>query len=188
MRTWRSAMLVLAVITAAALVSGCNDSTTAEPSPPSTETQAATASAGPDDGLWDPCTLPDSALTAAGLDISTKENDVAGVVFDGWKVCSWKDSAKTYAFGIASTTYTLADARARTDYTDYADTTVASHRALQSRPIGSSHDYSCYLSVELGTGMVEFDVLNRHSAANATDPCTEVRRLAEALSSHLPGQ
>ncbi|MEV0077980.1 DUF3558 domain-containing protein [Nocardia neocaledoniensis] len=170
------------------LVAGCaGDEPIETAQPGTTAVTAPTSSADPDAGLWDPCTLPDSALSAAGIDTSTEEKDVARVDFEGWNVCAWKDVAKTYTLTMYSTaSHAIEDVRARSDYTDFLDTTVSTFQALQSRPAGSAHDYSCYISLEVPWGMVEFNVLNRHSAKNAGDPCVEVRRQAEALVGFVP--
>ncbi len=149
-------------------------------------TTAPTSSADPDAGLWDPCTLPDSALSAAGINPATKKHDVAGVDFEGWKICGWKDAANTYNFSAASTTHSLSEARNRSDYTDFVDTTVGGHKALQSRPAGSAHDLTCYLSIEVGRGVVEFDVANRASVKTTGDACAEVQRLTEAFVPFVP--
>ncbi|GAD86820.1 hypothetical protein NCAST_33_01990 [Nocardia asteroides NBRC 15531] len=156
--------------------------------PTSSETTVATTSADPSAGLWDPCTLPDSALSAAGLNTSTKEKDVAGVNFEGWRVCSWLDSSKrAYSFTVSATDHTLEEARARTDYTDFVDTTVGSRPALQSRPTGTLRD-ACFLSVRVPTGLVEFHVRVRVSAKDTVEPCGETQRLAAVLAGYLPSR
>ncbi|GAD86816.1 DUF3558 domain-containing protein [Nocardia asteroides] len=185
MRAWRAAVLAVTMV---GVAGGCSDPEPVQTAPTSSGTTVATTSADPSAGLWDPCTLPDSAISAAGLNTSTKEKDVAGVAFEGWKVCGWQDSGKTYTLTAASTTHTLADARARTDYTSFAETTLGTHRALVSRPIGASHDLACYFSIEVGTGLVEFDVQNRASVKTAGDPCAEVQRLSEAFEPYLPSK
>ncbi len=176
-----------AVAVVGVLVGGCGGDEPGETAQPgTTAVTAPTSSADPDAGLWDPCTLPDSALSAAGINPATKKQDVAGVDFEGWKVCGWKDAANTYNFSAASTTHSLSEARSRSDYTDFVDTTVGGRKALQSRPAGSAHDLTCYISIEVGGGVVEFDVANRASVKTAGDPCAEVRRLAEAFVPFVP--
>ena len=187
MHRWRKAVPAVAIVVGA-LVSGCDEAEPVQTAPPATTAAAATTSADPSAGLWDPCTLPDSALSAAGLNTATKEKDVAGVAFEGWKVCKWLDTTKkAYSLTVGSTNHTLEEARARTDYTDYVDTTVASHRALQSRPVGTARD-ACYLSVQVPQGMVEFQVRVRVAAKDTVDPCTEAQRLAASLAEHLPSK
>ncbi|MFI5501272.1 DUF3558 domain-containing protein [Nocardia asteroides] len=185
MRAWRTVVPVLAVVVGG-VIAGCGDTEPVTTQPSSTTAAAAPTSVDPAAGLWDPCTLPDSALSAAGLNTSTKEKDVAGVAFEGWKLCKWQDARKTYTFTAASGNHTLDEARNRTDYTGHVDTTVGSYKALQSRPVGAANDLACYLTIEVSGGIVDFSVGNRVSAKNAGDPCAEVHRLSEAFLSYLP--
>ncbi|WP_433681610.1 DUF3558 domain-containing protein [Nocardia sp. CA-119907] len=175
------------------LLAGCNgDSTEGKPTAATTSasktTAAATTSADPEAAIWDPCTIPDSAISALGLNTSTKENKVAGVDATGWKVCSWQSEPKAYTLGVLSSDHTLEESKQRTDYTDYTSTTVGSRRALQYRNVGSSHDLGCWLSVEVPHGIVDFSVLNRYgkTGASAGEPCAQVRHLSEALAQYLP--
>ncbi|WP_446226076.1 DUF3558 domain-containing protein [Nocardia sp. IBHARD005] len=168
------------------LASGCNRSEPTETAQPAT-TAVVTTSVDPEAGLWDPCTLPDSALAAAGLNTSTKEKDVAGVKFEGWKVCAWDDAAKTYALTVFTSTHTIDEVRARTDWTDFTAVQIGGYSGLQYRPAGSAHDAECSISLTVGRQLVDFSVLNRHSARNiAKDACQESRRLTEVLIQNVP--
>lgn len=180
---------------AALLLAGCNgDSTDGKPTAAamsaSKTTAAATTSADPEAAIWDPCTIPDSAISALGLNASTKEKTVAGVDFTGWKVCSWQSEPKAYNLGILSSEHTLEETRQRTDYAEFTSLTVGSRPALQFRQPGAMHDLTCWLAVEVPNGMVEFNVINRYgtSGAKAGEPCAETRRLSEALAEYLPGR
>ncbi|WP_330251579.1 DUF3558 domain-containing protein [Nocardia sp. NBC_00565] len=182
-------------IGAALVLAGCNgDSTEGKPTAATTSapktTAAATTSTAPEAAVWDPCTIPDSALTALGLNTSTKENTVAGVDPTGWKVCSWQSEPKAYTFSVLSSEHTLEESRQRTDYVDYMPTTVGAHQALQFRGAGATHDLGCWLAVEVPAGIVDFHVLNRYgsSGAKAGEPCAETRRLTEALAMYLPAR
>lgn len=176
-----------AIAVVGVLVGGCGGDEPSETAQPgTTAVTAPTSSADPDAGLWDPCTLPDSALSAAGINPTTKEKDVAGVKFEGWKVCSWlDDTKKAYSFTVSATDHTLDEARARTDYTDFVETTVGSRPALQSRPAGTSRD-GCFLSVQAPDGLIEFHVRVRQSARDTVEPCNETQRLATNLADYLP--
>ncbi|MBW0275566.1 hypothetical protein ATM97_19260 [Nocardia sp. MH4] len=186
MHRWRKAVPAVAIVVGA-LVSGCDEAEPVQTAPPATTAAAATTSADPSAGLWDPCTLPDSALSAAGLNTATKEKDVAGVAFEGWKVCGWQDSAKTYSFTIYASSHTLDEVRSRADRTDFVTVRVGPYEGLQYRPSGSAHDAGCFISLPIGSQMVDFSVLNRHSArAVAKEACQETRRIADALVQNVP--
>ncbi|WP_228537725.1 DUF3558 domain-containing protein [Nocardia sp. XZ_19_231] len=136
--------------------------------------------------VWDPCSLPDSAISGTGLNVGSRKSEVAGVDFTGWKTCSWQDSAKQYTFSVLSSEHTLAESRARTDFTDFTETTVGSHKALQLRTTGSTYELGCTVAVEVPNGSVLFRLLNRVSASSPPAPCPEVRGLTDSLAQYLP--
>ncbi|WP_433758347.1 DUF3558 domain-containing protein [Nocardia sp. CA-135398] len=187
----RAAALILG---AALALAGCNnDSGDSAPTPSSTKvsastTSAATTSKDPEAAIWNPCDIPDSAISALGLNAASKDTTVAGVDFTGWKTCSWVSQAKTYNLGILSSDHTLDESRQRTDYVDYSSTTVGSHRALQFRKPGATYNLNCWLAIEVPHGIVDFNVMNRYGASGAGDPCLEVGRLSSALVEYLPAR
>lgn len=183
-----SVVKVVGVVAVGMGVVGCGDTGGGTaPSPTSSVSVAASpTSVDAEAKVWDPCSLPDSAVTGVGLNADSKKKDVAGVDFTGWKTCSWQDSAKQYTFSILSSEHTLAESRARTDFTDFTETTVGSHKALQLRTTGSTYDLGCTVAVEVPNGSVLFRLLNRVSASAPPAPCPEVRRLTDSLAQHLP--
>lgn len=170
------------------VVAGCGggESGTAAPTTSGVSVAASPTSVDAEAKVWDPCSLPDSAISGAGLNVGSKKKDVAGVDFTGWKTCSWQDSAKQYTFSILSSEHALAESRARTDFTDFTETTVGAHNALQLRTTGSTHDLGCTIAVEVANGSVLFRLLNRVSASSPPAPCPEVRRLTDSLAQTLP--
>ncbi|MFD6400289.1 DUF3558 domain-containing protein [Nocardia sp. NPDC060249] len=170
-------------------VVGCGNG---EPGTAAPQTSGASVAASPtsvdaEAKVWDPCSLPDSAVAAVGMNVGSKKKDVAGVDFTGWKVCNWTDSAKKYTFSVMSSSHTLAESRQRTsEYTGWTDLQVGSRNALEFRPIGSANDVACYVSVEVPAGSVDFKVQNRVSAEGVGEPCGEALRLSTALVQYLP--
>ncbi|MFE6924756.1 DUF3558 domain-containing protein [Nocardia sp. NPDC057663] len=180
---------VVGVVAVGMVVVGCGDTGSGATSPPTSSVSVAASptSVDAEATVWDPCSLPDSAVSGVGLNAGSKKKDVAGVDFTGWKVCSWMDSEKKYTFAVMASEHTLAESRQRTsEYTGWSDLTVGSHNALEFRPIGSANDVACYVSVEVPTGSVDFKVQNRVSAVGAAEPCGEARRLSTALVQYLP--
>ncbi|MEU4649260.1 DUF3558 domain-containing protein [Nocardia fluminea] len=181
---------VFGVVVVAGLAAvGCGDGEqgTAAPQTSGVSVAASPTSVDAEAKVWDPCSLPDSAVSGAGLNVATKSKDVAGVDFTGWKVCAWKDPANQYSLALMSSEHTLAESRQRTnDYTGFSDMKVGTHNALQFRPVGSANDLACYVSVEVTNGSVDFHLQNRVSAKNPPEPCAEATRLSEALVQHLP--
>ncbi|MEV0854584.1 DUF3558 domain-containing protein [Nocardia fluminea] len=179
---------VFGVVVVAGLAAvGCGEQGTAAPQTSGVSVAASPTSVDAEAKVWDPCSLPDSAVSGVGMNTGSKKKDVAGVDFTGWKVCNWTDTAKKYTFSVMSSAHTLAESRQRTsEYTGWADLQVGSRNALEFRPIGSANDVACYVSVEVPAGSVDFKVQNRVSAEGASEPCGEARRLSTALVQYLP--
>lgn len=188
------ALSVFALAAAAGLtLAGCGKSGTGTPTSVGNTTTvststAATATTTTDSvaAQWDPCSIADSAISGLGLDIATKSNQVAGTTFDGWKVCSWKSTDKTFDFTVFTSGHTLAELKQRTDFEDFTPTTIGGRQALQYRSADSNHDLGCSISAQISGGTVDFDVLNRYGTPSLGDPCTAVLRLANGLGQYLP--
>lgn len=185
-----SAARVVGVVVAVGLtVAGCGEREqgTAAPQTSGVSVAASPTSVDVEAKVWDPCLLPDSAISGAGLNVGSKSKDVAGVDFTGWKVCAWKNPGNQYSLALMSSEHTLAESRQRaTEYTGFADVTIGAHKALRFRPVGSANDLACYVSVEVPNGSVDFHLQNRVSAKNPPEPCAEATRLSTALVQYLP--
>ncbi|NEW48171.1 DUF3558 domain-containing protein [Nocardia cyriacigeorgica] len=192
------------VLLAAAVlgVTGCSGST--DGSPTAVESVAASPESGQDSGtggavasttaksdevnLWDPCALPESALTSMGVDPSSKDAGIAEVDFTdaGWKICGWKSTAGWYDLTIFSGTPTLEEVKARPTFTNYTAKTVGSHPATQYVPVGATRNLECATAIELQQGVVMVNVLARASKGALEDPCVVVDRHTAGLAEYLP--
>ncbi|MFC3964264.1 DUF3558 domain-containing protein [Nocardia jiangsuensis] len=149
-------------------------------------TPAPSTSVNPDAELWDPCHLPDSAISATGLDPKTEVPDVAGVDFDGWQVCTWQSNAEWYSLGVLSGTPTLQAVRARDDFVGITDYSIGTRAGVQFLDAGDDKGLNCSIAVEIPQGTVMFYLTTRYSIGKQGDPCTEVRQHADALGPYLP--
>ncbi|MEV0062869.1 DUF3558 domain-containing protein [Nocardia sp. NPDC050718] len=170
------------------VVAGCGDSGggTAAPTTTAVSVAASPTSVDAEAKVWDPCSLPDSAIDAAGLKAGSKESGAAGVDFTGWKVCNWNDQGRKYGLAVMSSERSLAEVRQRTDYSEWNTLTIGSRAALEFRPVGAIHDQTCFVAVEVPAGTVVFKVQNRYSAVGALPPCSEAQRVSGALAQYLP--
>ncbi|MFX0580094.1 DUF3558 domain-containing protein [Nocardia nepalensis] len=191
-KTARKPLAAALLLGVALTLVGCNsNSGDSAPTPSSTNasahtTAAATTSKDSEAAIWNPCDIPDSAISALGLNTASKDTTVAGVDPTGWKVCAWQAGAKTYDFTVFSSSHTLEEVQQRSDREGFTPTTVGSHRALQYRVVGDKHQLKCYISAEVPHGMIDFLVVNRYLVQGASEPCGEVRRLSDALVEYLP--
>ncbi|MFI9509422.1 DUF3558 domain-containing protein [Nocardia sp. NPDC052566] len=174
------------------VLAGCGSSTVGSPATDtttaaSTTSAAAITSANPSAAVWNPCDLPDSAISATGLDPATEVKDVAGVEFPGWKVCSWRATAGWYNLAILSGTPTLREVQERPDKEAFTPRTIGSHRAVEYLDVGDSKRFKCSIAVEVPQGSVIFRVQTRYSEGKQGEPCVEARRHTDDLTKHLPG-
>ncbi|MEU2040981.1 DUF3558 domain-containing protein [Nocardia niwae] len=191
MTSWGKFLRGAALAIGATLVAvGCDDATDkATPTANTTVAAASTStskSGGPDAALWDPCTLPESAISGTGLNQATREKDVAGVDFTGWKVCGWQAASRWYDLGVLSGAFALDEVRQRQDKESFTPLTVGSHRALQYLDVGDSKRLKCSVAVENAHGTVIFKVTTRYSVGKQGEPCQEADRHADDLVRYLP--
>ncbi|MGW0049702.1 DUF3558 domain-containing protein [Nocardia cyriacigeorgica] len=193
-----------AVLLAAAVlgVAGCSGSTEGSPTAvesaaasqgsgerSGTGTAAASTSAKPDEAaLWDPCALPESAISGAGMDPASKEAGIANTDFSdaGWEACKWRAADGWYWLTVFSGTPTLEEVKARPGFTDFESLTVGSHQAVQYRPEGSGRDLRCTVAVELKQGVAMFAATARASVGAKEDMCAVAGRHAAGLVDQLP--
>ncbi len=192
------------VLLAAAVlgVAGCSGST--EGSPTAVESAATSAASGDTSGggsaaagtsaksdegaLWDPCALPESAISGTGMDPSSKETGIANTDFSdaGWEACKWRAADGSYWLTIFSGTPTLDEVKAREGFTDFESLTIGSHQAVQYRPEGGGRDLRCTVAVELQQGVAMFAATARASVGAKEDMCGVAGRHAAGLADQLP--
>ncbi|MEG8183167.1 DUF3558 domain-containing protein [Nocardia terpenica] len=168
------------------VLGGCGKSTDGAGASSTPATSAAATTTNKDAALWDPCSLPESALTATGLDPATKESGVFGNQFPGSKTCGWRSNAKWYDLTVYSIDKTLQDIRNRTDFEGFTTTTVGSHDAVQFFWNDDPNRLNCFIAVGLSQGSVTFEAQTRYSIGKQGDPCVETHRHADDLIKNLP--
>ncbi|MFC8046230.1 DUF3558 domain-containing protein [Nocardia sp. NPDC057353] len=183
----RRAGVVVGVLAAAGISAGCGPTAEVVPETSVVATVAPSTSADPDAGLWDPCELPDSAISATGLDPASKIPDVAGVDFDGWRVCNWSpEPPDWYELTVFSGSPTLAEVRQRKDFTSFEDRSIDGRPGVKFLDVGDSRGLGCTVAVEVSGGTVAFRLITSPAVGKLGDPCSEVIRHADDLAVNLP--
>ncbi|MFC3964263.1 DUF3558 domain-containing protein [Nocardia jiangsuensis] len=184
----RRAGFVAGVLAVACLSAACGP--TAEEVTPETSaitTVSPSTKVDPDAGLWDPCRLPDSAISATGLDPRSKIPDVVGVDFDGWQVCNWSpEPPDWYELTIFSGSPTLDEVRQRKDFTSFKDRSVDGRPGVTFLDVSDSRSLTCSVAVEVPWGTVAFRLIASPVVGKLGDPCSEVIRHADDLAVNLP--
>ncbi|WP_373889263.1 DUF3558 domain-containing protein [Nocardia sp. XZ_19_369] len=135
---------------------------------------------------WDPCALSSDAVRATGLDPDSKKTGVAGVEFDGWKVCRWRAQTGWYTLSILAGTPTLKDVQGRRDFSEFKPVRVGNRSALQFGRASDPDNLGCGVVVEVSGGTVLFDMLTRYGEPQQDAPCAVSVRHADELAMYLP--
>lgn len=167
------------------LVAGCGESTPSAPDAAlPTSTSVAPIAAEP----WDPCTIPDNAVEAAGLDVESESSNLFGdaPLSNDWKTCIWTDPdpGSWYFLGVFSGRRTLDDLRGNDRFNEFSrDDELGGYEFLRAdRPAGRS----CGFALEVEQGLVYFVLDTMGSEEPQGDPCVEIMRIAGSLHSSLP--
>ncbi|MEU2035756.1 DUF3558 domain-containing protein [Nocardia amamiensis] len=183
---------VALAVGAALVLAACGNSSDGTPTATGQNTSAtanaSTAQTPPakDAAPWDPCTLPPDALRATGLDPESKKQGIAGVEFDGWKVCNWRAVARWYDLSILAGRPTLDDVQGRRNFHEFQALTIGNHRALQFTRVGDTDKQGCTVAVEISGGTVAFDMLTRYGMPQEDNPCAVAVGRATDLTQYLP--
>ena len=182
--------LLAAACASALVLTGCAGSTQGSPvASGDTSTEQTSAASVPGEP-FDPCTIPKSAVTATGLDVSTERPDFAGITtYPGWKNCAWDGPTETpwYFFIIQSSTNSLDQFLRSPQNEKQVPVQIGPRTAVQ---FNFSEDgeppEGCNIALE-ASGNLLILVLHKIGSRDLLgDPCAEVNKHAEDLQSYLP--
>ncbi|OZC63353.1 hypothetical protein CH276_13565 [Rhodococcus sp. 06-470-2] len=180
---------LLAVVCASALVlTGCGGSTQGSPvASGDASTESTTMAAGPEP--FDPCTIPKSAVTASGLDVSTERPDFAGITtYPGWKGCTWDGAGPSswYYVAVLSSLESIDDLLLSPSFVRGVDLKVSGRTAIQLRHADDMQFLGCAVALDAGDGLIVLDLQKKGSRDLDGEPCTEVNRHAVDLEPFFP--
>ncbi|MEV6392914.1 DUF3558 family protein [Nocardia xishanensis] len=137
------------------------------------------------DSYWDPCTLPESDITAAGLNAATKER-IPDPNHPAWKMCRWQAADQTYSVVIAASDRTTEDLLEPGTYQDLRRTEFYRRQVVQYRSVQDTHKLGCYIGTPATFGSIVFTVRNTRIQTDVGDPCADANHLGAALFRSLP--
>ncbi|MFF0456119.1 DUF3558 family protein [Nocardia africana] len=169
----------------AACSSGHSGTTVASNTTPATTAAQATTSAPV--SAWTPCNIPDSDISAVGLNPATKQADGPGdVKFPGVDICAWLgEKPNWYQLNVYSDHSHSYDevVHNRTLYKDPEPVTIDGRPG--TRLVSATSDHDCTIAVN-GKNSVQFQVSAKASARQPGDACAEVTRITTALIKNVP--
>ncbi|MCP9622939.1 DUF3558 domain-containing protein [Nocardia otitidiscaviarum] len=142
--------------------------------------------------VWDPCTIPDSAIAQVGLDPAAKATKVFSLLDDA-KTCGWETDDYTFSVSAGANRFTSVFYYPG-HYPSFQSITVGGRQAM-SLPDAISEGNQCNLAFDApqgeryaaAVGVVEMTVRSRDYDHRDRDAlCTKLFRIADPLVQYLP--
>lgn len=181
--------LLAAACASALVLTGCAGSTQGSPvASGDSSTEQTTVAAVPGEP-FDPCTIPKSAVTASGLDVSTERADFAGITtYPGWKGCTWDGTAPSswYYVAVLSSLESIDELLLSPSFVRGAEVSLKGRTAVQLRHADELKTLGCAVVLGTGDGLVVLDLQKKGSRDLEGEPCAEVNRHAVDFEPYLP--
>ncbi|WP_083894716.1 DUF3558 family protein, partial [Nocardia tenerifensis] len=155
------------------------------PGAPAPEKPAATPAPPAADAIWDPCTLPESNISAAGLDPATKKR-LNYPDYPSWRMCQWQATDRSFELVIGATAKTTDDLLAPGTYKDLRRTEYYGRQVVQYRSVQDTHLRTCNVATPAPYGSTEFAVRTTKVQTDDFDSCADANKLGAALFRSLP--
>lgn len=170
-------LLTILLLTLAA--TGCSDDTSPAHATPTTSTPPAAAKQ-----PWDPCSIPDDAVRAAGLRTETKNNESpvgSNSLPEGWKICYWDSAKGWYRLTVHSTSHTIDQVKSDGRVKQPQTVNVGGKQGFQYL---DKHDNGiCSVAVGYGTRTVITAAINGIDE-RPQDDCVEAVAIANIFEKH----
>ncbi|MFI7194857.1 DUF3558 domain-containing protein [Nocardia nova] len=169
---------------------GCSAKSDSPSEAKSSTTTVAAASVSPEpvsNTAWNPCSIPDADIAAAGLNPAKKHPDTGkySEKFPGWDICGWLSNS-WYSLNIYSTnSHTFDEVINNTTlFRDPQPVSVGERRGVLLHHVDNPQ--ACTIALDIPNDPVQMDVDAKASADTVGDSCSEVTRIARVLEKDLP--
>ncbi|WP_157103592.1 DUF3558 domain-containing protein [Nocardia harenae] len=156
------------------LVAGCESGTGGTAVPSSVAPEA----------LFDSCTLPDSAIAAAGGDPARKDDNPFGVPRTGWRGCRWGSDG--YALRIFATTRTPDEFRSNDQLKDLRAAELPGRDATFFLQSAATESNNCGVFYATTQGTIQIYLVDDGLGDELADPCGVALRAAKAVDQWIP--
>ncbi|WP_083871345.1 DUF3558 domain-containing protein [Nocardia aobensis] len=185
-----SAALLSAAALVGVTVAGCSSDSDAKPQTATTthaQGVATTTPAAASNTSWNPCSLPDADIAAAGLNPAKRHTDTDKYAqkFPGWDVCGW-DSGGWIRLQVFSTSvHTFDEVKNNTTlFSNPRSVNIGGRDAVMldrtAIPDG------CVILFDVPHNPIEFEINPSLAADSTGDACAELTRIAGILVKDLP--
>nr|WP_296780940.1 DUF3558 domain-containing protein [Rhodococcus sp. (in: high G+C Gram-positive bacteria)] len=138
---------------------------------------------------FDPCSIPDDAISSTGLDPSTKQVGwIDGIDVPGWVRCAWSGPQGNhwyYFVVLFSDRYDITDVEGNPRHYDFSDVEVGSRDGVLFR-YDVTKEKECDTAFQTSSGVATFAVTTMGGLTTETDPCTAVSKHTTDLETYFP--
>ncbi|ORI26641.1 hypothetical protein BJI47_01545 [Rhodococcus sp. 1168] len=138
---------------------------------------------------FEPCSIPDDAIAATGLNPETGSGWMEGMSAKAWTVCGWDGPTQNpwYHFDVMfSVRFTLDDVRRNPAFQNFKDVSMGGKPALEYVFVNRSPEGSCGTSFDTTEGVVMLSVDAVGTAPPRGDPCEVLHRHTTELRQYFP--
>ncbi|MFD4182467.1 DUF3558 domain-containing protein [Rhodococcus sp. NPDC058514] len=133
---------------------------------------------------FDPCTIPDEALRAVGVDPATEDPDIFGVQATGWEVCKW--TGDWFGLSVFSTTQPIDEIKTNPRNTEFTPVGIGTRGAITYRETSDTRRENCDVAFGIEDGSVMVRIHGMVSRPALREPCEMAVLTATTLDPHLP--
>ncbi|WP_088943551.1 DUF3558 domain-containing protein [Rhodococcus sp. 1168] len=139
---------------------------------------------------FEPCSIPDDAIAATGLNPEAKLTGWGErLSVKAWTACGWEGPGTNswYHFSVLfSIQFTLEDVRRNPQFQDFEDVSLGGRPALEFELAYMDPSEGCGTSFDTVEGVVMFTLATLGTASPQGDPCELIRRHTVELSQYFP--
>ncbi|WP_176444177.1 DUF3558 domain-containing protein [Rhodococcoides kyotonense] len=139
---------------------------------------------------FDPCSIPDDAIAAAGLDPATRSAGAGnGLTTPGWQICSWDGPSGDawYYYSISfSMNHDLEEIRLQPGNVDHSEIEFAGRVGLQYRMDLRERLSVCNIAFDTQAGVAAVMASSFRASQTKGDLCEIVRQHTEQLHGVFP--
>ncbi len=167
---------VIAAAVAVLALAGCGST--------SVEGQAETTKPQAGEPTFDPCSIPDDALRAAGVDPASESRDILGVKQPGWNLCDWGGDGT--AITVFVTARGLDEVRTSDRFTNFTPIELGGREAFTFREVTDTRNEYCDVVFTSGTDTVMIKSGYFAGKTPAEGPCPRAVQNAQLLAPSIP--
>lgn len=150
----------------------------------SVEGQAETTAPQAGEPAFDPCSIPDEALRAAGADPRTVTRDISGVKQPGWSVCRWR--APDYFVTVFATGRSIDTIRSDDRFSDFTPVDLDGREAFTFREATDKRNEFCDVLFTSGPDSLMIKSSYLTGRTHPDGACPLAIRNARALIASIP--